>query len=378
MKISLGQLGIPRLSSALRRFGKWWLKELLDLFPVRIVEILSGRGQALLVVAVDQQSNALELLSGAGAPIATGRISIEDNTLAEIDRFLRSHNLDRKQANIGLRLAAESGFFRQFRLPAEAADAIDAIVADDLAKKTPFKIEDIFSGYTTIEDADGAKVTVWQWVVRRQYVRQALSRLKIDIEHLAFVVFEGSFTDQPTPFINLRPSAFADNSWHRKTTSMLGCSAVILALLAGSLKYYYQQTALDRLDEQIRTTSGKAQQVRTLVNQLQERKNTVLHLRLERSEAPGLIDLWEETARILPSHSWLTEFRFSEVAGKHEVGMFGFSSAAPSLVTIFDNSPLFLDAALTSAVVFDAAEGRERFALQAKVKASEAFREASR
>jgi hypothetical protein len=33
---------------------------------------------------------------------------------------------------------------------------------------------------------------------------------------------------------------------------------------------------------------------------------------------------------------------------------------------------------LTSAVVFDAAEGRERFALQAKVKASEAFREASR
>ena len=58
--------------------------------------------------------------------------------------------------------------------------------------------------------------------------------------------------------------------------------------------------------------------------------------------------------------------------------MLGFSSAAPSLVTILDGSTLFFDAALTSPVVFDATEGRERFALQAKVKSSGAFSEAAR
>lgn len=124
----------------------------------------------------------------------------------------------------------------------------------------------------------------------------------------------------------------------------------------------------------------KAKQVRALVDQLQEKKNALLSLRRQRNEAPGLIDLWEETTRVLPSHSWISEFRLVEPAGKHEqqVTISGFSSAAPSLVGIIDSSSLLFDAALTSPIAFDAAEGRERFTLQAKVKMPEAFEEAAR
>ena len=94
----------------------------------------------------------------------------------------------------------------------------------------------------------------------------------------------------------------------------------------------------------------------------------------------GLIDLWEETTRVLPSHSWLTEFRLVETMGKREeqVTISGFSNAAPSLVGIIDSSPLFFDAALTAPIAFDATEGRERFALQAKVKMPAAFKEAAK
>jgi general secretion pathway protein L len=131
---------------------------------------------------------------------------------------------------------------------------------------------------------------------------------------------------------------------------------------------------------QIAITSAKAQQVRALVGQLQEKKNTLLRLRLQRSETPGLIDLWEEVTRVLPSHSWLTEFRLVETADKHEeqVAILGFSNAAPGLVGIIDGSPLFFDAALTAPIAFDATEGRERFALQAKVKMPDTFKEAAR
>jgi general secretion pathway protein L len=93
-----------------------------------------------------------------------------------------------------------------------------------------------------------------------------------------------------------------------------------------------------------------------------------------------LIDLWEETTRVMPSHSWLTEFRLAETSGKREgqVTMIGFSGAAPSLVGIIDGSRLFLDAALTSPVAFDTAEGRERFALQATVRRPAMLKEAAR
>ena len=380
MQISQGRLTIAKLPALLRRLGQWWLKELVNLFPERIVEFLLGRGQASLVVTVDQEGATLELLNSARTLIASERITLTGNALVEIDRFLWSQGLERTDADVGLRLPAESVFCRQLVLPAEAVGSIEVIVAQDIAKKTPFKSEDIYSDHVALERADSNKITVWQWIIRRQYVQQALLPLKIDIEHLAFVIFDRSAAEQPVPFINLRASAGIVNSWYQKTALVLCCSAAVLALLAGGLKYWNKQTAIDHLDAQIATTSGKAQQVRALVDQLKEKKNALLRLRLQRSETPGVIDLWEEATRVLPSHSWLTEFRLVETVGKREeqIAILGFSNAAPSLVGIIDGSPLFFDAALTSSIAFDAAEGRERFALQAKVKMPDAFKEAAR
>jgi general secretion pathway protein L len=380
MQISFGRLEIAKLPVLLHRLGGWWLAEFLNLFPERTVEFLSGRGRALLVVAADQDGAALELLNAARVPTASERITPANDVLAEIDRFLRSHGIERKDADIGLRLPADNVFCRQLLLPGEAVSAIDAIVAQDLAKKTPFKLEDIYCDHLAVEGDDGKRITVWQWITRRKHVDEVLLPLKIDIEQLAFIVCDGPTAGRPAPFINLRPKALARNSWDQRTALVLCCSAVMFALLAGGLKYWNQQTAIDRLETQVAAASGKAQQVRALVDQLQEKKNVLLRLRLQRSETPGLVDLWDEVTRVLPSHSWLIELRLVETAGKREeqVVISGFSSAAPSLVGIIDSSPLFFDGALTSPIAVDATEGRDRFALQAKVKMPDVFKEASR
>jgi len=256
-----------------------------------------------------------------------------------------------------------------------------SIVAQDLAKKTPFKPSDIYCDHIVLDHGDkGRKLTVWQWVIRRQYVDQALLPLGVEIGAFAFIVFDGTVSGRPEARITLRSRARARCSWwQRAVRGLCGC-AVGLALLAGGLKYWNQQTALDRIDMEIAATSKKAQHVRTLVDQLREQNNALLRLRLQRSVAPRLIDLWEEATRVLPSHSWLTEFRLVEAADKREgqVALFGFSDAAPSLVGMVDGSPLFIDAALTAPIAIDANEGRERFALQAKVRQPEPFKEVAR
>ena len=243
MQISLGRSRIARLPTFLRRLEEWWLKEFLDSFPERIAEFLSGRGRGLLVVAVDHEDAKLELLNGAHMLIASERGTLTNNALAEIDRFLRSQGLERKDVDFGLRLPSESVFCRKLLLPAEAIDAMEAIVAEDLAKKTPFKSEDIYSDYVALDRGDGNKITIWQWVTRRQYVDQALVPFNFDIKQVAFVVFENSAAERPAPFINLRPKADARNSWYQKAALGLCCSAVILALLAGGLKYWNQQNS---------------------------------------------------------------------------------------------------------------------------------------
>ena len=380
MQLSLSRPGIERLSKLLNRFARWWAKDFRNLFPERFAELLSGRRRPRLVVFADQGSVTLELLGGSSASANTERAVPVGNLLLEIDRFLLSRKLTRRDVDVGLRLPAESVFGRRLLLPAQAGSVVHDIVAEDIAKKTPFKADDIYCDHVANEVAGGEKIEVQQWIIRRQFVHHALAELNIGIDNVAFIIFGVGGGEQSVPMINLRRREEARDSWKHRLVPALCCSAISLALLSGGLKYLNQQAALDRLGDEIAATGKKAQQVRALVDQLHEKRNALVRLRLQRSEAPGLIDLWEETTRVLPSHSWLTEFRLVESAGKGEgqVSMVGFSGAAPSLVGIVDGSRLFFDAALTSPVAFDAVEGRERFALRAKVQRPAMLRDAAR
>ncbi|HTO68098.1 MAG TPA: PilN domain-containing protein [Bradyrhizobium sp.] len=349
----------------------------MSLFPENVAEMLSGRGHPSLVVVAEEAAVRLELRKGTRL-IASEPINPTEAPTREIERFLAAYGLKSNSLAIGLRLPEEEVFARELVLPAQALGAIDTIVAQDLANKTPFKAEDIYSDYVATEQVDG-KLAIRQWIARRQSVDQALLSLQIDVERISFISFGAADREQPASVINLQKGAHHHVSWAKRAAIGLCCSAVVLEFLAGGVRYWRQQQSIDRLEAEIAAVGGKAKQVRTLIEDLKEKKDALVQLRLRRSEHPGLIDLWEETTRILPSHSWLTEFRVSEAAEKQDqqISVVGFSSEAPSLVGIVDGSPLFRDAALTSAIAFDAAEGRERFALQAMVRTRAALKEAA-
>jgi general secretion pathway protein L len=117
-----------------------------------------------------------------------------------------------------------------------------------------------------------------------------------------------------------------------------------------------------------------------VLNTLEQKQALLLRIQLRKRDAAGLLDIWQEATRLLPSHSWLTELRLSEAAGDREqrVAMSGFSAAAASLVGLIDASPRFADASLTSPIAPDSVEERERFSLQAKVRNMSSRREAAR
>ncbi len=246
MQLSLNQPSYARLSKLLNRFGTWWLKEFLNLFPKRFVELICGRGRAMLVVATDREDITLELLNNALAPEAAERTASVGHAWAAIDGFLAAQGLARADVDVGLRLPAEAVFARELVLPAEAGDAIDAIVAQDVARKTPFKTDDIYCDYVADDDANGGKIVIRQWIARRQFVHQALLPLNISVEDLAFIVF-GDQRGPARPFIRLWRNAQAQNSWRRRAVPALCCSVVVLAFVSGGLKYSNQQAAPDRL-----------------------------------------------------------------------------------------------------------------------------------
>ncbi|WP_315731375.1 MULTISPECIES: PilN domain-containing protein [unclassified Bradyrhizobium] len=367
MALTLRQHDLVRLREAIGRGGAWWLDEFFKLLPARHAAFLRGGGRPTLIVGNENELLHLRL-QNAGAGVDEAQSVVAEDALAVIGTFLSQRDLDRRDVEIGLRLPEELLFSRELILPVEAKASIDAIAAQDLARKTPFKAVDIYSDHRVERGLEGGRLLVRQWITRRQYVERAVDELGLQLTELRFVRFG---EQQAAPSIRLSSEAGRRNIW-KTVLAGLCCSAIGLAVLLGFVEYDNQQAALGRLEMDIAAATRKAQMVRQTVDQLRERRDALVRLRLQRSSAPGLIDLWEETTRILPHHSWLTELRLVEGSGAREaqVIMSGFSSAAPSLISIVDGSPLFSDAALASAVAFDANEGRERFSLQARVRSS--------
>jgi general secretion pathway protein L len=379
MQLSLGQPTFPALGSVARRLVRWWWREFVSLWPERLIALLSSQERPLLVIRPGLPHVSFELIGFPRSPAAS-EAAVTADIPAEIHRFLSSRGLRQADVDIGLRLSGECLFSRHLLLPLQARDAVDRIVRQDLATKTPFKADDIYHDHLISERPDGERIEVWQWIVRREFVQRAMSSLALSLEVPTFVLFEDRGAPHPAAIIDLNPTTRSGPAWHRHTGSILCLAVVLLTLIAGGLKYWSQQTALDRLDAEIATANSKAQRVRTLIDQLNAQKRALIDLRLRKSQAPGLLDLWEETTRLLPQDTWLTEFRLAEDggAGGQQVTLIGFSGAAPRLVGIIDGSALFHDAALISPIAFDATEGRERFAMQAKLRAPASAKDTKR
>jgi general secretion pathway protein L len=363
------------------RAGCWWLTEFLNLFPERTAKWLVGPGRARLVLTRDGDARIMELLDSGQPVCAPTRLGSADASARSIEGFLHAHGVQRGDADIVIRLPQEMFFRRKLVLPAQAATSIDEIIAADLVRRTPFRLQDVYPGYSTMSPDSSGKIVVWQWLVRRTFVHDAASVFDLNVDGVAFVDSStGNDGVGPAPCIALHSNAKNRRSWIKTSMLVLLCGAGVLSIAAAGLEYQRQEAMIEANDSRIAAARVRAQKVRSEFDRLQERQNVLLHLRRQKQDVPVLLDLWEEATRVLPAHSWLTELRLTEVPEKNEqlAAMSGFSAGATDLVKLIDRSPLLADAALTAPVSVDPVEGRERFTLQAKVKRSRSHQEAAR
>jgi general secretion pathway protein L len=358
-----------QVSQLIARFGHWWLREFLALLPERISQWLTGFGKIALVLARDEAFVELSLRASGSARLDRTRIARDEYTAGSIDDFLRNNKLTRSNVTIAVLLPPEQFFTRKLVLPRQAGNAIDGIVARDLAEKTPFRLENIYYDYAVIQEAD--KLTVTQQLAKRDSVEAAAAAFSIQVSDIGYLDTATQQEDAVRePAITLHRDNSDRTSWTRRAAMALAGSAVVLALTAGGIDYWRQQSALDTLGPQIANARRQAQEVRDAFAKLEHRQNSFSHLLARKRQAPALLGIWEEVTRLVPNDSWLTELHVNNASPSQDysVAVSGFSTAAAKLVVVFDRSPLFREAALTTAIALDPTEQRERFALQALVR----------
>ena len=353
----------------LARFGRWWTAEFLSLFPPRLAEWLTGSGSMVLLLSHDDTFVNMRLQTRSGAHLDNTCVSRLEYSATLIDDFLQRHQLKRQEVTIRVVLPADQFFKRTLVLPIQAARSVNEIVAHDLTQKTPFKLTAIHYDHEVIEDT--GKLVVTQCLIKRDSVKAAALALQLDVADIDFVeTASGSVNASPWPAIRLKKGRSHRTTWPVRAALALSTSAALLALTAGGLKYWRQETILNELRTEIAKERRQAEEVRSTFAKIEHRHSGIRHILAEKLQGPGLLDIWEATTHLLPADTWLTELSVTGAAPSQDyrVAMSGFSAAAAKLVGVLDQSPLFRDAALTTAIAVDPIEQRERFALQAKVR----------
>ena len=358
-----------RLAGALSSLRRWWLEEFQALFANPVGRWLLGPRRQTLRLEPAPDGVKIVWSRGDETPERSRRIDAADYSRSALDDFVGTHKLSPAELDVTLRLPFETFFCRKLILPTAAVSSLDDIVLRDMVKKTPFRAEDVYHHHVVEPASQSDKIVVWQWIIKRRYVDEALQRLQLEIGDVALVDAEAPPHQTPAPLIMLRRSR-PGRTWSSNALRLLLVSAAVLAIVAVGARLWRQQSIIDELDAEIVSVRAKAQQVRAQVDTLEKKRAAIVRVRTEKDAIPGLLEVWDQTTAILPLHSWLTELQFSRPgngSGAQQVSLIGFSEAAASLVGVFEKSSIFRDAALTSPISVDPVEGRERFSMQMKV-----------
>jgi general secretion pathway protein L len=350
--------------------GSWWLNEFLALFPANIAQRLTDPGtRNLLLRPSGEEGVCLLLRNDRGDVLARAEVADAAQIRPAIEALLQRERLSAGNAALGIEMDEFRAFRRTFLLPQEAGRSPAPIAEQDLLRKTPFRLADIYHDHAVRRVGD--KIQVDQLVIRRDFVETGVLRCGLEPGEIAFI--DIGHTEGTAALSRLRlKQAGSSTRWLPRLLLGLSASAVLLAILAVNLEFQRQETALQELASETGKVRAEAQKVRAALDSIEQERAALDGLKSRKWDAAGVLDIWEELSRILPDHSWVSELRLTEGAERKErrIVVTGFSSAAADLVGLIDASPLFQDVALAAPIALDPNEQRERFVLQASVTAT--------
>ncbi|ANW00404.1 PilN domain-containing protein [Bradyrhizobium icense] len=355
--------GLHVLTAWGRGFAQWWLAGLRDAVPAQWREWAEGEARPIATLWRDGDSVTCRLMSAAGP--AEIRIPCPSFNAAALERWLTGQGVTREATTVALVISRELFFLRELSVPKAAFGALLRILDQDIVRRTPFQLSDIWHAATAVgEEADGV-VPMCHWIIRRDRAEAALSELGLtsrDVDCLAVADTGG----EAVPVITFRAVSDEDPAWALRAVRLLAAAALGAVLLGLVVFEWRQASVAAAVETALIEARQSAQSGR-------DGMNPAARLFAMKAET-GVLAVWDELSRILPNHTFLTETRIAEGT----VTLSGFSADAARLVRLIDQSPLFSGATLTSAITPDANEHKERFSIAFKLRGARAARPAAR
>ncbi|MCK1643016.1 PilN domain-containing protein [Bradyrhizobium sp. 157] len=355
--------GLHVLTAWGRSFAQWWLSGLRDAIPARWREWAEGEARPIATLWRDGNSITCRLMSAAGP--AEIRIPCPQFDTAALEQWLTEQGVSREATMVAPVISRELFFRRELSVPKAAFGALPRILDQDIVRRTPFQLSDIWHAATAVGEESNGVVPMCHWIIRRDRAEAALSELGLtsrDVDCLAVADAGG----EALPVITFRAASDEDPAWALRAVRLLAVAA-FGAVLLGLVVFEWRQASVAAAVE---TALSEARQSAQSGRDGMDPAARLFAMKAE----PGILAVWDELSRILPDHTFLTETRIADGT----VTLSGFSADAARLVRLIDQSPLFSGATLTSAITPDANERKERFSIAFKLRGARSARPSAR
>jgi general secretion pathway protein L len=342
------------------RFFRWWFAEL---------GALAGGGKGTPgfddAVLVDVSSDDVVVIRRKGRRatiVARLDGATDDRTRKRLDRVLAG------RAPVILHLAEGSGLCRVIHLPPAATSDLDAIVAFEIGRRTPFSPSDVVHDHAVLDrDGPDGRLRVRLVVVPRAVLTHALDRLgdwPIEPAALELPLVDGGRATLVLDRGRLGPHD-RKAGWRRDAFLAL----LVVALGCALAGVHLERRSAVRVDllRSVEAAKAEASDALALREAVAAAHRDATALASAKRARPATIEALDELSRALPDGSWLTRL---EIKGDR-LEILGESESAADLVAILDASPMLTDVALRSPVTPTGDGQGERFHIGARLVGSD-------
>ncbi len=347
-------------------FWRWWIGELSALVPPaprtaikrrRLRPVLAFGTASAVLWEPRVVNGALGYAESARIPLAGDAAATVQAGRAAIDALPGiAYGGAVAAAKVVIALPAGQVLRKRLTLPAAVEQDLRQALAYDLDRHTPFKPDELYFGAVVVARDPQRKEIGVDWAAalktvvdqaRRQAENWGATVVAVtpDAPGIAGPAVTGASK------LNLLPqSARQDPAWWRRWQIWAPVAAVgAAALVAIALPLWQKRDyaiALTKVTEQARVQADAASALRQQLDTMTGDYNFVLG---RKYTFPSAVDVIEDVTKLMPDDTWLTQFEVkTQAKGKdlrREMLLRGESANAGRLVTLFEASKLFTDAA---------------------------------
>ncbi len=318
----------------LRRGLTWWLSELAELVPPRLMTFIGRTDHTALLLEVATGDAAL--VSPASAAFPAQRIPLHDSDERVLRARVQAATRQRRLgSDVTVRLQPGLVLESTVTLPASAEPTLRAVLQHQLERLVPLPARELCFDYRLAPRAPMAKeLTAQVYIARRADIDRGLALAKACGLTPRQVIAAGA---AEAPVVLWRAGRQqADASRHRRLRHALEAAAIVLALGAYGLHVYRLDQVRDQLQQDIIEATRLAAAARQLGQQVAETSEAVtLVQRRAREMAP--LRLLNELTQLVPETTWLTQL----AVRNRSVEIVGYSPRATDLIPRLENSALF-------------------------------------